>query len=95
MNTKENKRVEAKARQEACDKLSPQQRLEKLDEMLGVGKGATKERLKLHAKINQVATVEKAKIEKTAKEVADETALKASRRAKNERREAKDKGEQS
>lgn len=50
---KERKRAEAKIRQETSDKLSPQQKLEKLDGLFGPGKGATKERIKLHQKIAQ------------------------------------------
>jgi len=42
------KREEALARQTACNKLSPQQQLDKLDKKLGKDIGATKERARLH-----------------------------------------------
>ena len=47
---KERKRAEAKARQDASAELSPAQRLARLDEVFGEGRGAVKERLKLHAR---------------------------------------------
>jgi len=47
-HNKERKRTEAKARQEAYNKLSPAQKLAALDEKFGENKGAIKQRLKLH-----------------------------------------------
>ena len=47
MKSKKDKRKEAKARQEKYDKLTPQQRLDKLDRKLGKGVGAKKERARL------------------------------------------------
>jgi len=44
----DQRREEAVARQEACAKLSIPQRLERLDTLFGEGKGATRERLRLH-----------------------------------------------
>jgi hypothetical protein len=45
------RRQSAAARQAARDKLSSAQQLARLDKLLGVGKGAVKERLRLHQKI--------------------------------------------
>lgn len=47
MQTKESKKVEAKARQEAYDKLSTQEKIQQLDNQFGVGIGAKKQRYKL------------------------------------------------
>lgn len=44
----DQRRAEAIERQEACAKLSIAQRLERLDTLFGEGKGATRERLRLH-----------------------------------------------
>jgi len=41
------------ARQEAAAKRTPQEQLKRLDMMFGKGKGATKERAKLAARINK------------------------------------------
>lgn len=49
MQTKIEKQKAAKARQEACSKLTKEQRIQKLDEKFGVGLGAKKERAKLAA----------------------------------------------
>ena len=35
--------IEAKTRQESCDKLSPETRLANLDRLFGVGQGAKRE----------------------------------------------------
>jgi hypothetical protein len=51
MKLKEVKQEEAKARQAAYDKLSPKQKLAKLDAKFGKGKGAAKERARLEALI--------------------------------------------
>lgn len=47
MKTKEQKQEEAKARQEAYDKLSPKEKLARLDAMFGKGQGAARERQRL------------------------------------------------
>jgi hypothetical protein len=52
---KERKQKEAAARQEASDKLTPEQRIAKLDELFGPGLGARKERLKLDLKLKKAA----------------------------------------
>lgn len=44
---RETLRVSALARKEAHDKLTPQQKLEKLDAKFGVGLGAARERARL------------------------------------------------
>lgn len=49
------RRATAKERQAASDKLTPQQRLARLDSVLGPGKGAAKERAKLAAKLEPKA----------------------------------------
>jgi hypothetical protein len=49
MKTKEKKQEVAKANQETHDKLTPQQKIAKLDAKFGVGKGAKKERARLIA----------------------------------------------
>lgn len=49
--SQEAKRTEASARHEAYNKLTPKQRLDKLDAKLGKGVGAKKERAKLAALI--------------------------------------------
>jgi hypothetical protein len=47
MKTKDQKREEAKVRQEKYDALTKEQKLESLDKAFGKGKGAAKERAKL------------------------------------------------
>lgn len=47
MKSKQQKREEAIARAEQSGKLTPEQKLEKLDRIFGKGLGAKKERLKL------------------------------------------------
>lgn len=42
--TKEQKRAEAEARQQARDQRNPQQQIAELDKRLGAGKGAAEER---------------------------------------------------
>jgi len=49
MKTKSAKQEEAKVRQEAHNKLSPQEKINKLDERFGIGHHATEERKKLNA----------------------------------------------
>lgn len=48
---KDRKRKEAAERQAASDKLTFEQKIERLDQLFGKDKGATKERLKLQQKI--------------------------------------------
>ena len=47
MKTKEQKKQEAKERQEKYNQLTPRQKLEYLDKKYGKDQGATKERIKL------------------------------------------------
>ncbi len=51
MKTKEVKQEELKARTEACNALTPVQRIEKLDKLFGKGKGAKRERERLSKRI--------------------------------------------
>lgn len=51
---KQTKREAAEARQAESNKLSPQQRLARLDEQFGPGLGAKKERAKLAALVAKV-----------------------------------------
>lgn len=51
MKSRTQKRDESKVRNEKTASLTPQQRLEKLDQLLGKGVGAKKERSKLQSKI--------------------------------------------
>ena len=48
---KADRQAEAKERQEAYNKLTPKQKLDKLDKKLGEGVGAKKQRAKLNALI--------------------------------------------
>ncbi len=50
MKTKADKQNQAIERQESYGKLTPQQKIDKLDAKLGKGEGARKERMKLTAK---------------------------------------------
>ena len=53
MNSKKKKRKEkADERLAARSKLTAQQQLDRLDKLLGVGQGASKERARLTAEIN-------------------------------------------
>ena len=52
MNTKQIKETEAKVRNEAWAKLTPEQQLASLDERLGKGIGAKKQRARIQYKIN-------------------------------------------
>ena len=52
MNTKQIKETEAKVRNEAWAKLTPEQQLASLDERLGKGIGAKKQRAKIQYKID-------------------------------------------
>lgn len=47
----QRKREEAQQRQERCNALTPKQRLKVLDDRLGRGLGAVKERTRLKSKI--------------------------------------------
>ena len=51
---KKNRREAALARQGIYNKLTPQQKIAKLDRMFGAGKGASKERKKLQLLINNI-----------------------------------------
>jgi hypothetical protein len=48
---RERRRAAAELREEARANLSPQQQLERLDALLGEGKGAVKERARLEKKL--------------------------------------------
>ena len=50
---KQERQKEAKERQELRESLSDQKQLDKLDKMFGKGKGATKERKRLEARIEK------------------------------------------
>jgi len=52
MNTKQIKETEAKVRNEAWAQLTPEQQLASLDERLGKGIGAKKQRAKIQYKID-------------------------------------------
>ena len=52
MNTKQIKETEAKERNEAWAKLTPEQQLASLDERLGKGIGAKKQRARIQYKID-------------------------------------------
>ena len=52
MNTKQIKETEAIVRNEAWAKLTPEQQLASLDERLGKGIGAKKQRARIQYKIN-------------------------------------------
>lgn len=52
---RERRANEAKERQAASDKLSPQERLDRLDSLFGKDVGAQKERARLLAKIEKNA----------------------------------------
>ncbi len=71
MNTKQIKETEAKVRNEAWAKLTPEQQLESLDNRLGKGVGAKKQRAKIQYKIDnpQVEVQRKAKKKKRGKNV--------------------------
>ena len=71
MNTKQIKETEAIVRNEAWAKLTPEQQLESLDNRLGKGIGAKKQRAKIQSKINnpQVEVQRKAKKKKRGKNV--------------------------
>jgi len=53
MKSRTTKKEEAIERAVETKSLTPQQRIEKLDKQLGVGKGATRERAKLKSMIAQ------------------------------------------
>ena len=71
MNTKQIKETEAKVRNEAWAKLTPEQQLSELDRRLGKGIGAKKQRAKIQAKIDnpQVEVQRKAKKKKRGKNI--------------------------
>ena len=50
---KQKRRDEAAARQAECDKLSPEERLARLDKLFGKGEGAKRERARLLARIEK------------------------------------------
>lgn len=52
MKSRTQKNEEAKSRALETKDLTPQQRLDKLDKVLGVGLGAKKERAKLQSKLS-------------------------------------------
>lgn len=58
MKSKEVKRKEAEFRKEQTNKLSPQARLDLLDQRLGRNKGASKERARLNILINNSKALE-------------------------------------
>ena len=65
MNTKQIKETEAKVRNEAWAKLTPEQQLASLDERLGKGIGAKKQRARIQYKIdNPQIEVQREKIKK-------------------------------
>ncbi len=64
-NHREQLQAQAKERQEAASKRTPEEQLARLDELLGKGQGAKKERAKLQARI-----------EKAKKEAQEEVARK-------------------
>ena len=69
MKTKEVKREESKKRQEEYDKLTLQQKIEKLDKKFGVGQGAKRQRERLQKQIeNEQNKQETEKIKKQEKE---------------------------
>ena len=69
MNTKQIKETEAIVRNEVWAKLTPEQQLESLDNRLGKGVGAKKQRAKIQYKIDnpQVEVQRKAKKKKRGK----------------------------
>ena len=71
MNTKQIKETEAIVRNETWAKLTPEQQLESLDNRLGEGIGAKKQRAKIQAKIDnpQVEVQRKSKKKKRGKNV--------------------------
>lgn len=50
---KERKRIEGKARQDAYDKLTIEQKIKLLDERLGVGQGAVRQRARFAAALKK------------------------------------------
>lgn len=70
MKSKATKREEAKLRGELSSKLTPQERIAKLDKTFGVGKGCAKERAKIAKKAVQVETKEAQKAKVEAKQEA-------------------------
>lgn len=87
-NRREQRQREAKLRQEASDKLTPQERITRLDNLFGVGLGATKERAKLQARIQRAAG--EALMKATPQELG-EAAVKAAQKepARNDRKARK------
>lgn len=55
-NRKQIRREEAEERQAEHDKLTTQQKIDKLDEKFGFGVGAIKERAKLEKRLNKERT---------------------------------------
>lgn len=96
------RREAAQKRQEECNKLTPQQRLERLDMKFGVGQGAGKERAKLkramEAKLKTVSDIETLDRRQLPEEVMQEIAamnnedsgkkrIKAKERRKNDKKD--------
>ena len=52
----ETRKIEAEARQDVSNEMTPQQRLDRLDMKFGAGKGAAKERKRLIAVLNKTHT---------------------------------------
>lgn len=52
-DTRDTRRKQAERRQEAHDKLTPQQKIQKLDDKFGAGQGAKKERARLTKQIEE------------------------------------------
>jgi len=66
MRSKEEKRAEAKERQKKWESLTLEQQLKAIDERLGKGVGATKQRLKIKMLMEKAKDVSRKK--KTSKE---------------------------
>jgi len=79
-----DKQVSAVSRQEEANKRTPQQQLQRLDDMLGVGAGAVKERAKLARRI--ASPKNEAKVE-----VVDDLVEKQVKAKKQQKKELSDK----
>ena len=67
-NRKEDRQADARDRQTAYNKLTPKQKLARLDETLGKDVGATKQRAKLQHALNAKPPKEDKPAEKSGKE---------------------------